>query len=738
MGAEEKADRVVELECSQGLSLEDLTVSGLLCAADGEFEKGLTTAEVELTSLGLRETKGKILMQQTDLEQLMKEMSRRASTAHLLPDVAARLEEVRRIIRTAEDAQGQPLTRVHAAEVKKILSLCTTLEAQCMSALASIEIDTLTEEMGSRRKKRGTTLVQDQQVFREMRGREKLSGYTKDLFQKLLRLEAAPVTRSEHAYTDETEDVSDWPHLGPEAETEVGLTAGFFFYFMSPGTYHVGTDVGGEDDAPVVKASRLLNVLPMGVVGDTEDGHRHLHHGWTEALLGSMLPGSTRFPHHQDLEGLHFSSHPAAEFRLEVHVNITRDVVRRSHMRKLADTYPHVRKFLRDKNIDLEAPPTIDQPIFQDGALKGYTQLAAETVADGAVDAEFDHALELPFTVASELAELLGARIPTWQEWESVVRNGCATKFAWGDAVNTDCIDVVTRTFADGAAVNVVDSFGWLKHTTECPVESVYRYGAEWNAVNRDLGDATGGLAEHPTTHIYRSACDYGVCWHPELGCTSQRSFTFPCPAAYGLPWRGVHSAAFRLAYCQQQPPKKRPIIDASELVSLLEVSADAQVNLGRIEGLLGPPETKTPAGNGVRSETWWWLSLGISLEITLSQGHRVVAITVHDENHAVPRPYSRYQGRVTGSMQFPLAAGKLEFPKAVGDPVICGNCKYITVPSAAFAVTDGAKEALRPGKAPTAASKALVEALRFQDQSLITVCAAVNGDRIASLCFSL
>lgn len=341
--------------------------------------------------------------------------------------------------------------------------------------------------------------------------------------------------------------------------------------------------------------------------------------------------------------------------------------------------------------VDVDRPCDNVRPTFADAVPCGLTQAAKDTAGmDGAVDEEDDPAVEVPYPVAQDIAAACGARLPTWQEWEAGARGPDGRLFPWGDDPWVPAIDADVLPLPGGAVgVALLRSFGWLR-TAASPLglHGLCRYGAEWNSVDFDLGDATGGAAARATTHVLRSLADHNVMRPPHRHGAAHRSFTLPCAAAYGLPHKGTHCAAFRIVVpppqrvARHRGPERPPTIahdvDLGALAMLLGVSGDEVANRGRVEGLLGPAEAVGAAGRGAgQAEEWAWPSRGCSAEVDPLCGLRVVSVTVYERAYDRPLWSRRFMGAVDGALRFPMTKGDVARAWEGSPAVRRGNCAF-------------------------------------------------------------
>ena len=747
-------------------SAADIEACGLKDYGEAEWmEKVLVADAAAIDAYHPAAEPGGLLLRESHVCSILSELAGRVESAYMVVDKEATLGEIRYIEREARRLEEQPLGRQHEDRLRKVLNRCIELEAACVTYKAQEEIVQLKSKLGDQGRGSGNIRNEESAAERseETEGpQSRASSYTKNLMRKLRALEVAPVAATmatqslfrseEHAEVEFTQFTS----------SEVSLCSGLPLLTLEQGQYPIGMSLGPTDDHPAVKASRLLNVIPMGTSGDTVDGS-FLHHNYTEQLLASIANPGDSMPELNSLPYTHISCNPPALVDV-AEVEISKDLVRRSHLIRLSDAYPKVRAVVQ-RHVDLESQ-LVHTPLFVNGKHYGHEAHSKDCVQEGATDAEDDPPIEVPYVVAMQIAEAVGARVPSWQEWEAAARGKQGLRFPWGDTADVNCIEVGTKEFksettGDGSSldgvtvVNVLNSFGWLRCTeSPCGLVSLPRYGWEWNSVNFDIGDETAGLDQPPATHLLRSMCDLGVAWHPELKGSAHRSFTLPCAASYGVPHKGIHCAAFRLAYPSGTPFKRKTPPSITDLLLLLEVTNDEAGNIFRIKGLLGPPESVTTHSTGLPCEEWWYLTRGISLEVSLVHGCRVRAVRLYDDDTTRSRSLRHYEGCVATNARFPLTTSELPF----GDPVrVCGNAMYYAVKAGQWPWCAGTstrpchcKErsserlsaVLHPGKPrplTTPAHQAVLGPLtRFPPEKLISVCVLHAKGKVISLCASL
>eukprot|EP01065_Artemidia_motanka_P042257 TRINITY_DN5630_c1_g2_i1.p1 TRINITY_DN5630_c1_g2~~TRINITY_DN5630_c1_g2_i1.p1 ORF type:complete len:964 (+),score=273.59 TRINITY_DN5630_c1_g2_i1:57-2894(+) len=463
-------------------------------------------------------------------------------------------------------------------------------------------------------------------------------------------------------------------------------------------------------DTPAARALQLLHNLPP--LPELQHHVREgLHSDWNEAERCSV--NSLACSASADGAAPQLSCHPPDTYSLNPCFMAT-DVVRLGHVRRMRDHVPGFKQRLREVGIELvsnaekhrgrpESPQPqlpnvqwyldLDNPCpnvlpeFMDGVAVGVTAHGKDTGPAGAIDEEDDPACEVPFAVAVEIAKACGARLPSWQEWEVAVRGPNGARFPWGDCADQVCIDSDVMPPVPGVrpfSVAVIKSFGWLRSApSPLGLLGLARYGQEWNTANHDLGDATGGIAAKPTTHVLRSFCDHGMLNAADLPGAAHRTFTLPCAAAYGLPHRQTHCAAFRLVFV---PPSQKPHtgpaavdepISLGTLAVLLGVCSAGRANRARVEGLLGPPEVVEPCATSP-AERWMWPAKGCSAEVDVFVGCRVTSVTVYERVSNRPMWAARFPGAIDGeSTRFPLTKEDLRLRWSAATVLRRGSCHF-------------------------------------------------------------
>ena len=790
---------------------------------------------------------GGLLLRPECIDAQIVELRDRVETAFMVVDKEVTLAEIRAIDRQAQRIEQQPLSRPQSTGLRRVVNRCIELEAACVNYSAAAEVEQLKLKLGGG--PRGSALsssfhgrseasVADGADFDDLfptpgavgaglggvggtlpagggvggglgsggNGSGAIGGggggggggngggtsaYTKHLQLKLRSLEDTPVAAS-HAtlslFRSEAEEVT----FSCNTSSEVSLCSGLRLVVLEAGSYPVGMSLGPAEDAAAVKVSRLLHVPPIGPCGCTAPGGDCLHHHYARGLEGSVATPAEAHPELASLRAPHVSCSPPMQAAVE-EVELTKDLVRRSHLIRLADAYPAVRVVVA-QHVDLQAQ-LVHTPVFRDGCHVAYEAHRKDSVLEGATDEEHDPAVEVPFVVAQQIAEAVGARIPSWQEWEAAARGREGLRFPWGDQDNIECIEVDTVEFAMTGAqesggeeasgeggekaeegggggydflegreiVTVLNSFGWLR-CSDSPLglSGLPRYGCEWNSAAFDVGDETGALADGaPTTHLLRSLCDLGVAWHPQLRGRTHRAFTLPCLAAYGVPYKAIHTAAFRLAYPHGGPVQRPTPPPLAHLVMLLHVTDCEEANRRRIHGVLGPAEAVLPSVvSGHLVEEWQYPTKGVSLEVSYAKGCRVVAVRVTEEDTARVRPTRRYAASLHGTgkaaLRFPLSPSALPLPAPLRryanisfHSVALGEWEWDAEGAAAAAAQADAAAAagMAPGrprpqrqakKGASAPAAPQTPLLRFAADKMMGVAVTSAGNSVVSICITL
>ena len=237
---------------------------------------------------------------------------------------------------------------------------------------------------------------------------------------------------------------------------------------------------------------------------------------------------------------------------------ISSDIIRVSHWRQLlrSEFGATLKK----------AIPKVMIEAHQYNFVKDYRSGVREYKSFRKDQQEEDPALTLPYESCVQLAEILGAALPEWVQWEAATRGPDAYLYPWGNHFELAQVEYSNYRREDSLIAYKgdlyrLDSFGrYGQALSPFGLKGLARWGMEWNHTSQPLKTLKldGQFGPMIESHLLRSICDLAFnevvikeanFSNVSLARSNHRAFSGTTLAMMLAPEHGHQVAAFRLVY---------------------------------------------------------------------------------------------------------------------------------------------------------------------------------------------